>query len=81
MKKSFGLMNPIVVKSDAGMLTVKRAAKKVRVPFSEIKGVRTERRAIRGYCLVLDTQSETLYFPQTEGTVNKAMDYIRELVR
>lgn len=80
-KKKFGVINPIVVKVEDSIVTLIRAGKKVTLSMGEIKGIRAERRAIRGHCLVIETYNKPLYFKQSEGAVKEAMKYLTELVR
>lgn len=81
MKKSFGLINPIVVKLEDSLVTIKRAGKKVTLAMNEIKAVRHERRALRGHVLVVETYNKPLYFKQSESACKEAMKYLTELVR
>lgn len=81
VKKSFGIINPIVVVSEMGLVEVKRAGRKVTLSPSEIKAVRHERRAMRGHCLVIETYNKPIYLKQSESACKEAMMYINELVK
>jgi hypothetical protein len=81
VKESFGLVNPITVKVEDSLVTIKRAGKKVTLAMNEIKAVRHERRALRGHVLVVETYNKPLYFKQSEGACKDAMKFLTELVR
>jgi hypothetical protein len=80
IKKKFGVMNPIEVITEHGIVTIKRAARKVTLAPVAIKGVRHERRTFRGHCLVIDTVNGTHYFKQSRSSCVQAMTYIMELI-
>lgn len=81
MRKKFGAINPIIVEPKGDLLKVTRAGKKYMFPMEEAGKVRVERRAMRGHCLVIDLQGKPVYFKQSEGAVEDAYKYIRELAQ
>jgi hypothetical protein len=81
VKKSFGgFPHSIKVESEIGLITVKRAQKKVTLSPSQIQGVRVEK-AWSAYKLVIETSSKVIKFKQSEKACNKAMAYIMELTQ
>lgn len=81
MRAKFGNVNPIVIEHSHGVVTLKRAGKKVTLAHSDIKGVRHERKAVRGHCLVIETHNKPLYFKQSEGACKRAMAHLMELAQ
>jgi hypothetical protein len=80
VKKKFGTIHPIVVKTDLGLIEIIRASKKVTLSPSQIKTVRHERRAMRGHCLIVETHAKQVIFKQSEEACKEAMAYIMELI-
>lgn len=80
-KKSFGIMNPIKVRVDGSLVTIIRAGRKVILPIEQVKGVRYERRSIRGPVLVVDAHTKPIYFKQSAGACEDAMKYLHELAQ
>jgi hypothetical protein len=81
VKKKFGgFPHPIKIESDIGLITVKRAQKKVTLSPSQIRGVRVEK-LWGAYKLTIETDSKVIKFKQSEKACNKAMAYLVELTQ
>lgn len=81
MKKRFGIINPITIKTNGDTIEIKRAAKHLTILKQDIRAIAAERRFFRGHVLSITTSADTIYFKQTAGNVRKAMQYLNELVR
>jgi hypothetical protein len=79
VKKKFGTIHPIVVRSSIGLIEITRAGKKVTLSPKQIQTVKHERRAMRGHCLVIETNKPHI-FKQSERACKEAMAYIMELM-
>lgn len=82
IKRKFGVVNPLIISKNKGLITVQRVTKKYIFLPEDFKSARAERRTFRGPTLSVEAGSKAEYFKvASQKQATEAMLFLYELAK